>query len=75
MTEPLPSFVHTLGKTLDERFKVFDVLHRNIESLLAAYQHDWTSQPLRRLFVRACWSMIEGEVFCMKQFTLRACEL
>lgn len=75
MTEPLPSFAHNLGKTLDERFKVFDVLHRDIESLLAAYRHDWISQPLRRLFVRACWSMIEGEVFCMKQFTLRACEL
>lgn len=75
MTGPLPSFVRELGKTLDERFKVFDVLHRDIESLLVVYRYDWTSQPLRRLFVRTCWSMIEGEVFCLKQFTLRACEL
>jgi hypothetical protein len=75
MTEPLPSFVHELGKTLDERFRVFDVLHQDIESLLIAYRNDWTSQPLRRLFIRACWAMIEGEVFCLKQFTLRACEL
>jgi type I restriction-modification system DNA methylase subunit len=27
------------------------------------------------MFVRAYWSMIEGEVFCTKQFALRACEL
>ena len=75
MTESLPSFAHNLGKTLDEQIRVFEVLRGDIESLLSAYRHDWTSQPLRRIFVRACWSMIEGEVFCVKQFTLRACEL
>ena len=75
MTESLPSFAHNLGKTLDEQIRVFEVLREDIESLLSAYRHDWTSQPLRRIFVRACWSMIEGEVFCVKQLTLRACEL
>lgn len=75
MTESLPSFAQNLGKTLDEQIRVFEVLRGDIESLLSAYRHDWTSQPLRRIFVRACWSMIEGEVFCVKQLTLRACEL
>ena len=64
MTEPLPSFVHNLGKTLDEMLEVSGVLRQDIESLVAACQHDWSSQPLRRMFVRAYWSMIEGEVFC-----------
>jgi hypothetical protein len=27
------------------------------------------------MFVRAYWSMVEGEVYCTKQFVLRACEL
>lgn len=75
MTEQLPSFAHNLGETLDELLQVSGVLRRDIESLSAAYRDDWSSQPLRRTFVRAYWSMIEGEVFCMKQFTLRACEL
>ena len=75
MTEPLPSFVHNLGKTLDELLEVSGVLRQDIESLVDACRHDWTSQPLRRMFVRAYWSMIEGEVFCTKQFALRACEL
>ena len=75
MTEQLPSLVHNLGKTLDELLEVSGVLLQDIESLVAAYRHDWSSQPLRRMFVRAYWSMIEGEVFCTKQFTLRACEL
>ena len=75
MTEPLPSSVHNVGTTLDEMLAVSGVLRQDIESLVAAYRHDWSSQPLRRMFVRAYWSMIEGEVFCTKQFTLRACEL
>ena len=75
MTEPLPSFVHNLGKTLDELLEVSGVLLQDIESLVAAYRHDLSIQPLRRMFVRAYWSMIEGEVFCTKQFALRACEL
>ena len=75
MTEPLPSFVHNLGKTLDEMLAVSGVLRQDIESLVAAYRHDWSSQPLRRMFVCAYWSMIEGEVYCTKQFVLRACEL
>jgi hypothetical protein len=75
MTEPLPSFVRNLGKTLDEMLEVSGVLRQDIENLVAAYRNDWSSQPLRRMFVRAYWSMIEGEVFCTKQFTLRACQL
>jgi len=75
MTEPLPSFVHNLGKTLEELLEVSGVLLQDIENLVAAYRNDWSSQPLRRMFVRAYWSMIEGEVFCTKQFVLRACEL
>ena len=75
MTEPFLSFVHNLGKTLDEMRAVSGVLLQDIESLVAAYRHDWSIQPLRRMFVRAYWSMIEGEVYCMKQFVLRACEL
>lgn len=75
MTEPLPSFVRNLGETLDEMLEVSGVLRQDIESLMAAYRHDWSSQPLRRMFVRAYWSMIEGEVYCTKQFVLRACEL
>ena len=75
MTEPLPSFVRNLGKTLDEMLEVSGVLRQDIENLVAAYRNDWSSQPLRRMFVRVYWSMIEGEVFCTKQFTLRACQL
>lgn len=75
MTEPLPSFVRNLGKTLDEMLEVSGVLRQDIESLVAAYRHEWSSQPLRRMFVRAYWSMIEGEAFCTKQFALCACEL
>lgn len=75
MTERLRSFAHNLGETLEELLQVSDTLRRDIESLVAAYRDDWSSQPLRRMFVRASWSMIEGEVFCTKQFTLRACEL
>jgi len=75
MTEPLPSFVHNLGKTLNEMLEVSGVLRQDIESLVAAYGHDWSGRPMRRMFVRASWSMIEGEVFCTKQFALRACEL
>ena len=75
MTEPLPSFVRNLGETLDEMLEVSGVFRQDIESLMAAYRHDWSSQPLRRMFVRAYWSMIEGEVYCTKQFVLRACEL
>lgn len=75
MTEPFLSFVHNLGKTLDEMRAVSGVLLQDIESLVAAYRHDWSIQPLRRMFVRAYWSMIEGEVYCTKQFVLRACEL
>jgi hypothetical protein len=67
--------VHNLGKTLDEMLEVSRVLRQDIESLVAAYRHDWSSQPLRRMFVRAYWSMIEGEVFCTQQFARRACEL
>ncbi|HWI70023.1 MAG TPA: hypothetical protein VNS88_16905, partial [Nitrospiraceae bacterium] len=71
----LPSFVRNLEKTLDEMQEVSGVLRQDIENLVAAYRNDWSSQPLRRMFVRAYWSMIEGEVFCTKQFTLRACQL
>jgi hypothetical protein len=53
MTEPLPSFVHNLGKTLNEMLEVSGVLRQDIESLVAAYGHDWSSQPMRRMFVRA----------------------
>jgi hypothetical protein len=75
MTEPLPSSVHNLGKTLNEMLAVSGVLRQDIESLGVVYRHDWSSQPLRRMFVRAYWSMIEGEVYCTKQFILHACEL
>jgi hypothetical protein len=75
VTEQLPSFSHNLGETLGELLQVSAVLRQDIESLSAAYQDDWSSQPLRRTFVRGYWSMIEGEVFCTKQFILRACEL
>jgi len=44
MTEPLPSFVHNLGKTLDEMLEVSGVLRQDIESLVAAYRHDWFSR-------------------------------
>ncbi len=75
MTEDFPAFAHNLGKPLNEWLDVSNVLRQDIENLEAAYRDDWSSQPFRRLFVRSCWAMIEGEVFCVKQFALRACEL
>ena len=47
----------------------------DVENLLSVYRDDWSSQTLRRTFIRASWSMIEGVVFCVKRLTLRACEL
>lgn len=73
--EDLPAYVHSLGKVLNEWLEVSNLLSKDITSLVDAYQDDWSSQPFRRMFVRACWALIEGEVFCLKQFTLRACEL
>jgi len=75
MTEDLPAFAHNLGKPLIEWRDVSNALRQDIENLADAYRDDWSSQPFRRLFVRSCWAMIEGEVFCLKQFALRACEL
>jgi len=74
-SEDLPAYVHNLGKVLNEWLEVSNTLHKDIKSLMNEYQDDWSSQPFRRMFVRACWALIEGEVFCLKQFTLRACEL
>lgn len=71
----LPAYAHNLGKVLNEWSEVSNLLSRDIESLVDAYKDDWSSQPFRRMFVRACWALIEGEAFCLKQFTLRACEL
>jgi exopolyphosphatase / guanosine-5'-triphosphate,3'-diphosphate pyrophosphatase len=73
--EDLPAYVHNLGKVFNEWLEVSNLLSKDITSLVDAYQDDWSSQPFRRMFVRACWALIEGEVFCLKQFTLRACEL
>src|SRR5262245_56332561 len=75
MTEELHAFVHSLGRTLKEWIQVSNVLHQDIENLLLVYKEDWSSQPFRRLFVRSCWALIEGEAYGVKQFTLRACEL
>lgn len=74
-SEDLPAYVHNLGKVLNEWLEVSNTLYKDIKSLMNEYQDDWSSQPFRRMFVRACWALIEGEVFCLKQFTLRACEL
>jgi hypothetical protein len=27
------------------------------------------------MFVRSCWALIEGDIYCVKRFTLRPCEL
>ena len=75
MTEQLPAYAHNLGKVLNEWFEVSNLLYKDIENLLDTYQEDWSSQPLRRMFVRSCWVLIEGDIYCMKRFTLRACEL
>ena len=75
MTEELPAYAHNLGKVLNEWFEVSNLLYKDIGNLLDTYQDDWSSQPLRRMFVRSCWSLIEGDIYCVKQFTLRACEL
>ena len=40
MTEPLPSIVRNLEKTLDEMLEVSDVLRQDIENLVAAYRND-----------------------------------
>jgi hypothetical protein len=75
MTEELPAYVHNFGKVLKEWIEVSNLLIRDIESLVDVFHDDWSHQSFRRMFVRACWTLIEGEVFCLKQFTLRACEL
>jgi len=75
MKEASPAFVHNLGKTLKELLRVSDVLHQDIENLASVYKDDWSSQSFRRMFVRSCWALLEGEVYGVKQFTLRACEL
>lgn len=75
VNEELPAYAHNLGKVLDEWFDVSNLLLGDIKNLMNAYQNDWASQSFRRMYVRACWALIEGEVFCLKQFTLRACEL
>ena len=75
MTEELPAYAHNLGKVLNEWFEVFNLLYKDIGNLLDTYQDDWSSQPLRRMFVHSCWVLIEGDIYCVKRFTLRACEL
>ena len=75
MTDALPAFAHNLGKTLEELLRVSDVLTQDIENLALVYKDDWTSQSFRRIFVRSSWALIEGELYGVKQFTLRACEL
>ncbi|MBX3303031.1 MAG: Ppx/GppA family phosphatase [Nitrospira sp.] len=75
VTEELPAYAHNLGKVLNEWLEVSNLLLADGQNLMDVYKNDWASQPFRRMFVRACWALIEGEVFCLKQFTLRACEL
>lgn len=75
MTEELPAYAHNLGKVLNEWFEVFNLLYKDIGNLLDTYQDDWSSQPLRRMFVHSCWVLIEGDIYCVKRFTLRACEV
>ena len=75
MTEELPAFARNLGKEFDELAEVSNLLLKDIKSLGDAYGNDWSSQPFRRMFVRSCWVLIEGEAFRVKQLTLRACEL
>lgn len=75
MTKELPVFSHNLGNVLNELVKESDLLLADINSLVDVYESDWSSQPLRRMFVRSCWALIEGEAYRVKQFTLRACEL
>jgi exopolyphosphatase / guanosine-5'-triphosphate,3'-diphosphate pyrophosphatase len=74
-TEDLSAYAHNLGKVLYEWIEVSNLLMKDIENLICVFQDDWSSQPFRRMFVRACWALIEGEVYCLKQFALRACEL
>jgi hypothetical protein len=75
VTKELPAYAHNLGKVLNEWFEMYNLLNKDVQSLMNAYQDDWSSQPFRRMFIRASWVLIEGEVFRLKQFTLRACEL
>ena len=75
MTEELPAYAHNLGKVFNKWFEVSNLLQEDILNLLDAYKNDWSSQPFRRMFVRACWALIEGEVFRLKQLTLLACDL
>jgi exopolyphosphatase / guanosine-5'-triphosphate,3'-diphosphate pyrophosphatase len=71
----LPAYAHNLGKVFKEWLAVSNLLFKDIKSLEDAYGDDWSSQPFRRMFVRSCWALIEGEAHCIKQLTLRACEL
>ena len=73
--EQTHAYSQQLGEILRELVGVSEVLCRDIEGILGRYQDDWTDQTMRRTFLRACWSMIEGETYCLKRFTLRACEL
>lgn len=75
MTEELSAYAHNLGKVLNEWIEVSNLLLKDIQSLIDAYQDDWSSQPFRRMYVRSCWALIEGEVYRLKQYALRACEL
>ncbi len=64
-----------LGTILSESLKVSDILRSDIERLMILFEDDWSDQFFRRLFIRAYWAMIEGQVYGIKQITLHACIL
>lgn len=75
MTNEIAAFAEDLGKVLDELVKVSNLPLADLKSPEMAYKSDWLSQPLRQMFVRSCWALIEGEAYRIKQFTLCACKM
>jgi hypothetical protein len=43
MTQELPAYAHSLGKVLNEWFEMSNLLHKDVQSLVDAYQDDWSS--------------------------------
>lgn len=75
MTQQLLAHSRNLGKALNELLAVSSLLSDDVLSLMQAFHDDWSSQPLRRALVRASWAHIEGTIYALKRFVLRACDL
>lgn len=70
---------HADSRNLNETFDEFNKLHKiltgDIKNILERYEGYWEDQTMRRMFVRAVWAAIEGEIYGLKTFIVHACIL